>query len=527
MRSHDLFSYRASRSSAKSWFLAAGVSGCGLLGGSLLGGSLLGCTAGGSSGPAVIDPLGGAGGGLSMPPDAAGAAAGQAPNASPPGDGFIVDPGDVPVGMETPEVPVLRRRGLIDDQVTCEGDASTTVSGTVYIPSGELPLYNVMVYVPETELAPLSQGASCGCEISGEPIVSALTDANGRFVLENVPVGPDIPLVIQVGDWRREVNIGDVAPCVDTPIPDRTLTMPKNQLEGDIPKIAVATGLVDALECLVRKLGVDESEFTGVRGGGRVHLFAGNGGTPRYRDDLNEGEDFPPAQALWDDVASLDDYDIVLLSCEGDAPPAPDEPLSYVENKSEAALQSMFEYANLGGRIFASHFHSIWFQRGPAPFPDIATFTSEDDSEYQEITAQVVTGFPKGDAMQQWLASSGVSAQGEVPIQGGAHTIVAENPRYAQRWLETDDPASVQYISANTPLGASDAEQCGRVVLSDLHVSLGPPDGDYSDRSTEFPDGCVTEALSPQEAVLAFMLFDLSACIVPDSQAPVAPPTIR
>jgi hypothetical protein len=110
---------------------------------------------------------------------------------------------------------------------------------------------------------------------------------------------------------------------------------------------------------------------------------------------------------------------------------------------------------------------------------------------------------------------------------GGAHTILAENTDYAQRWLETTDPASVQYISANTPLGASDDEQCGRVVLSDLHVSPGFPDGDFSDPQTEFPDGCVTDTLSPQEAVLAFMLFDLSACIVPDNQAPVAPPVIR
>jgi hypothetical protein len=128
--------------------------------------------------------------------------------------------------------------------------------------------------------------------------------------------------------------------------------------------------------------------------------------------------------------------------------------------------------------------------------------------------------------MAEWVVNTGTSADGQVPIKGGAHTILQENTDYAQRWLETVDPDSVQYISANTPLGASDADQCGRVVLSDLHVSPGPPD-DFSAPGTEFPGGCVTNTLSPQEAVLAFMLFDLSACIVPDSQAPVAPPIIR
>jgi hypothetical protein len=89
----------------------------------------------------------------------------------------------------------------------------------------------------------------------------------------------------------------------------------------------------------------------------------------------------------------------------------------------------------------------------------------------------------------------------------------------------------VQYISANTPLGAPDSQQCGRVVLSDIHVSPGEvengtPVDDISNLTLGFPDGCVTSTLSPQEAVLAFMLFDLSACIIPDDQAPVAPPVI-
>jgi hypothetical protein len=487
------------------------------------------CSAGGSAsgeGPRVDVPSG-LGGATSEPTPVAPSGA---PGIAPQGDGpdeVLFEPGEVPVANpEEPAPPPPRRRGLIDRRVSCEGDATTTVTGTVYIPSGQLPLYNVMVYVPETELSPLPQGASCSCEISGEPIVSTLTDASGRFVLEDVPVGEHIPLVIQVGDWRREIDIGTVEPCVETAVPDRSLRLPASQAEGDIPRIAVATGRLDALECLVRKLGVAESEFTNPRGGGRVQLFSGYYGSPEYSAELNDGNLFPPAEALWSELSSLSEYDIVLLSCEGDR--------DYVGNKPDSALQAMYDYVNLGGRVFASHYHSVWFQRGPGLFPEIASFTSEPDREYLSITGQVVTSFPKGQALSEWIVSSGVTPDGDVPIEGGAHTIVQENEQYAQRWLETTDPPSVQYISANTPLGASDAEQCGRVVLSDLHVSPGPRevdgeiiDADVSAPDVAFPEGCVTNTLSPQEAVLAFMLFDLSACIVPDDAAPAPPPIIR
>ena len=64
--------------------------------------------------------------------------------------------------------------------------------------------------------------------------MTATTAINGRFTLTNVPVGTNIPLVIQTGRWRRKITIPSVV-CAATPTQLSPLqtSMPATEAQGE------------------------------------------------------------------------------------------------------------------------------------------------------------------------------------------------------------------------------------------------------------------------------------------------------
>ncbi len=389
----------------------------------------------------------------------------------------------------------------------CAPGKHTTLSGRVYDPAGASPIYNALVYIPNTKVDPFTAGVTCdrcGSVASGQPIAAALTNERGEFVLGGVPAVDHLPVVIQVGRWRRQIRIDHVDACADNPV-DASLThLPRNHEEGDIPLFAVVTGAFDPLECLLRKVGIDDSEFTGATGTGRVHLYRGEygGGTTTSLK----------AEALY---PQLTRYDAVLLACEGD---------TYPQDKPADATYAMRQYLDAGGRVYASHFQYYWFSpypdgAGVQPFPTVAKWNTRgplDDTVYGTIDVS----FPKGKAYYGWLENVGaLRPDGRMLIDEARHDVDHEILPASQSWVRTDRdyPEASLMLTFNTPVHAPATSQCGRVVFSDMHVASQDATGQI------FPDGCVTKGLTSQEKALEFMLFDLTSCVQEDNAAPSPP----
>jgi hypothetical protein len=100
----------------------------------------------------------------------------------------------------------------------------------------------------------------------------------------------------------------------------------------------------------------------------------------------------------------------------------------------------------------------------------------------------------------------------------------------SQPWIlaaqGSEAAGATQYFSFNTPTtpntNVDGVPHCGRVVFSDLHVGAASGDNPIN----PVPGSCAMNALSPQEAALEFMLFDLSSCLTPD-EVPPTPPLVE
>jgi hypothetical protein len=412
--------------------------------------------------------------------------------------------------------------GLCKQQVNCGGGVTTTVTGTVV--AGTLPMYgnpdpvpNVVVYVPNAPLQPFAPGvqcSTCGAEVTGSPLVQTTTAFDGTFTLTNVPAGSNIPIVIQLGRWRREVAF-TVPQCTTTAL--GTIRMPRDQSEGDIPLTAISTGAVDSIECVLLKMGVAQQEFTTNGGGGRMNIYstASDYSTKNTNGaGASLGSTTPGESALMGTGGTFMQYDQILFPCWGAR-----------FTKTSAELGNLVTYANAGGHFFATHFSYSWlFQNNP--FNTVAVWNVDADYANGNMPPNTMTANvnlpptnPKGTVFSDWLHLVGAMPTPQnITINSPRHdvdTVVAPTVD----WIDGHDKVTkgsfqTLHLTFDTPVGATN--QCGHVIYSDFHVT-----NSAVSPAMVFPAECTSGPLTAQEKVLEYMIWDLASCV----PGPPAPPS--
>lgn len=440
---------------------------------------------------------------------------------------------------DVPDCSTATQPTRLIGRVITPGRDDANVANQVGVP-------NAFVYIlrsaDETQLPPISTGLPpggmscdrCDQQDLGPVLVGALTDAKGNFTLEgNVPVGAEFLLVVKAGKFRRatKLTLPATGACTDnmlpTTLPENPARLPRSMTDGlavNLPHIAVSTGEIDAMECVLVKMGISEmTEFGNgsapTSGSPRVHLYRGGTntrntpiGTGAYIDEMTPNE-----SALYSDLTRLETYDMVIADCEGGGGWDGD----FEQRDADGA--TLRQYLNRGGRIFMSHLGFTWLhENGDLPYDPAdpastglaaaATWDTQADSMSDLAPGVIAVGRPQASPRIQnfadWMAN-------EMVIVPPATTFQITEPRsqnltigmYAEEFVYREDGnMRTQQFSINTPYGAPAEAICGRVAYSGFHVAIG------ATQDAIFPSHC-TGDLTAQEKVLLYMLFDLAACV--------------
>lgn len=423
----------------------------------------------------------------------------------------------------------------------CDAGATTSLKGYVFDPANHLPVYNALVYVPAGPVQTPQTGVNgtCGCT-SQQAFTYASTAVDGSFTLQNAPAGNSVTVVVELGKWQR-VFTESITACQTNNLGGGTsgaagnLTLPSTRAQGNIPRFAIDTGGVDAMECVLLKMGIAQSEFADPAivanvptAAQRIHMYEGQIQAGGAIMDANT----PPEKDLTESSTTLNSYDVVLFPCQGSAGTYDSA------NGYPNTLANLVSYADAGGRFFATHYHyDLLYNNGS--FGGTATWNTPfandngwgnyyTDTKYN---SDIIQTFMTGSVLAQWLNQPIVygGTLGQIPvgvIRNNFKSVVAP----AQLWLQSaggggGPPANTPiHYTFDTPFTAGGADgTCGRVVYSDFHVESQPNATFFTGETfpNECPGGTAPSSMTPQEELLEFMLFDLTSCVSPPTCTPL------
>ncbi|RMH38051.1 MAG: carboxypeptidase regulatory-like domain-containing protein [Deltaproteobacteria bacterium] len=390
----------------------------------------------------------------------------------------------------------------------CPDGKRTALTGVVRAPNGIDPVPGAAVYVPKGTVTEFPPEVACEVcdQLQGISIVSTTTATDGSFRLEPVPTaanqapGESIVVVTQMGRFRSVQRVPIANPCEDNAPGDEYFRLPSRDdgATQSIPRIAVASGDYDVMECVLLKLGIEQGQFD-------IYEGQSLGADPAAVDTFDN---------LLRDLARMKSYNIIFINCTGN---------TYENLLSDATVRANIEnYVLSGGRLYVTDWSYDYIEQIPnwAPLIDFEPGASGPDPEPVNAAA-IGPGDIEVDAtvrspdLAEWLVA--------VEEASGDEIINASNQVHVQHflasWVEQYQVAEgdgvTVWLEGNAdgqrPLTTTfDYEQCGRVLYSSYHTE-GRGFGDLG--GSGFPNYCSSGPLTPQERVLEYLIFHIADCI--------------
>jgi hypothetical protein len=233
------------------------------------------------------------------------------------------------------------------------------------------------------------------------------------------------------------------------------------------------------------------------------------------------------ASALYSTPTDLDKYSAIVAPCDNNHTSGTllndlnttNPPTKTISASQQANVKA---YIDKGGRLFSTHWMGFDFTHVNYPAAVNFVFGNyvDADREAPDFPYTIDQTNTTGKLFADWanLVGSSPAGYGTVTFSSWRHLAASVNAP-ATRIAYGDSTAPpvshpagstkwggphTSMFTFDTPWGAAPANQCGRVVTAETHVSSG---------SGTFPTGCTTGAMSGQEEAFEFLLFNTTQCV--------------